>query len=62
MLPSSYLIPILVLLDKVSVFLEYSSTLSEEEVHPEPPYEIIRRQPVEGSRVTRYVSLISLLQ
>ncbi|CAH8580947.1 unnamed protein product [Schistosoma margrebowiei] len=42
-----------VLLDKVSVFLEYSSTLSEEEVHPEPPYEIIRRQPVEGSRVTR---------
>ncbi|CAH8854311.1 unnamed protein product [Trichobilharzia szidati] len=42
-----------VLLDKVNVFLEHSSVLYEEEVHPEPAYEIIRRQPVESSRVTR---------
>ncbi|KAH8871234.1 DNA-binding death effector domain-containing protein [Schistosoma japonicum] len=42
-----------VLLDRVNVFLEYSSVLHEEEVHPEPPYEKIRRQPLESSRVTR---------
>nr|CAH8856301.1 unnamed protein product [Trichobilharzia regenti] len=42
-----------VLLDKVNVFLEHSSVLYEEEVHPEPTYEIIRRQPVESSRITR---------
>ncbi|CAL8101359.1 unnamed protein product [Calicophoron daubneyi] len=42
-----------VLLDKVDVFLELSSALTDQEVHPEPPYEIHRCQPVETLRMTR---------
>lgn len=42
-----------VLLDKVSLFLENSTVLTEDEVHPEPPYEIIQCQPIESDRITR---------
>ncbi|KAF5402243.1 hypothetical protein PHET_04305 [Paragonimus heterotremus] len=42
-----------VLLDRVNVFLQLSSNLTEDEVHPEPPYEIQQCQPVDALRVTR---------
>ncbi|GAA52665.1 hypothetical protein CLF_108589 [Clonorchis sinensis] len=42
-----------VLLDKVDVFLRLSSTLTEDEVHPEPPYEIQQCQSLDSQRVTR---------
>ncbi|KAL3313573.1 Death effector domain containing 2 [Cichlidogyrus casuarinus] len=40
-------------LDKVEEFLKYSTCLSEEEVHPDPPYEIHQCQPLKTRRVTR---------
>ncbi|KAM7539736.1 hypothetical protein Aperf_G00000022520 [Anoplocephala perfoliata] len=40
------------LLDRVDVFLQASSALTEEEVHPEPPYEI-QCQSLDDRRVTR---------
>lgn len=45
----------LVLLDRVNLFLELSSCLTEDEVHPDPPYVIRQCQPVDPQRVTRYV-------
>ncbi|VEL28927.1 unnamed protein product [Protopolystoma xenopodis] len=45
----------LVLIDKVDAFLRYSTALSEEEVHPDPPYEISQCQPLESLRITRLV-------
>ncbi|KAF7260218.1 hypothetical protein EG68_03782 [Paragonimus skrjabini miyazakii] len=42
-----------VLFDRVNVFLQLSSNLTEDEVHPEPPYEIQQCQPVDALRMTR---------
>lgn len=44
---------LLVLLDRVDVFLRATSALTEDEVHPEPPYEI-QCQSLEDRRFTRY--------
>uniref|UniRef100_A0A0X3PKD4 DNA-binding death effector domain-containing protein 2 n=1 Tax=Schistocephalus solidus TaxID=70667 RepID=A0A0X3PKD4_SCHSO len=42
-----------VLIDKVDAFLQYSTALTDDEVHPEEPYEISQCQPLENLRVTR---------
>ncbi|KAF6776012.1 hypothetical protein AHF37_04689 [Paragonimus kellicotti] len=39
--------------DRVNVFLQLSSNLTEDEVHPEPPYEIQQCQPMDALRMTR---------
>ncbi|KAA3671681.1 uncharacterized protein DEA37_0013432 [Paragonimus westermani] len=42
-----------VLLDRVNVFLQISSNLTEDEIHPDPPYEIQQCQPMDVLRMTR---------
>lgn len=43
----------LVLIDRVDAFFQYSTALTEEEVHPDEPYEVIQCQPLENRRITR---------
>ncbi|VDN22182.1 unnamed protein product [Dibothriocephalus latus] len=50
-----------VLIDKVDAFLQYSTALTDDEVHPEEPYEISQCQPLENLRMTRYLLIYRVL-
>lgn len=44
---------LLALLDRVDVFLKSSTALTEDEVHPDLPYDVHQCQPLADRRLTR---------